>query len=172
MLRIRVLSLITMSLLLFLAAACSSETAPEWSPDDEIVAVNFEELEGFDYDNFDQPTNIDNQWLPMQPGNQWIFEGSTDEDGERIPHRIVFTVTDLIKEIDGVTTVVAWIEDYADDELVEADAFSKALGEHDDSLRRGVGRNYYVELAQPCIGKLDDCLQSVLHHGGTQMSLA
>jgi uncharacterized protein YbaA (DUF1428 family) len=142
MLRIRLLTLFVASILLVLAAACSTGGNPDESGDsasqettsDEIVSdeagdedadendeVDFEDLEEFDYDNFDRPTHIDNQWLPMQPGNHWVFEGSTDEDGERIPHRIEFTVTGLTKEIDGVPTVVAWIEDYADDELVEAE---------------------------------------------------
>ena len=89
--------------------------------EDETAEVDFEDLEEFDRDDFDQPAVIDNQWLPLIAGTQWIFEGSTDEDGEQIPHRIEFTVTDLIKEIDNVATVVAFIEDYADDELVEAE---------------------------------------------------
>jgi hypothetical protein len=138
MLRIRLFTIFGASILLILAVACSDgdkpdesgdgtsqeTTSDEIAPDEdnnETIEVDFEDLEEFDYDNFDRPTHIDNQWLPMQPGNHWVFEGSTDEDGERIPHRIEFTVTGLTKEIDGVPTVVAWIEDYADDELVEAE---------------------------------------------------
>jgi uncharacterized protein YbaA (DUF1428 family) len=83
--------------------------------------VDFQDLEDLNPDNFDDPTNIDNEWLPLQPGNQWVYEGVTVEDGEEIPHRIVFTVTDLTKEIDGVRTVVAWILDYSEDQLVEAE---------------------------------------------------
>jgi uncharacterized protein YbaA (DUF1428 family) len=124
------------SLLLLLTVACGNGNSTEESTGDELAGeeatgeetndeaaaeIDFEDLEEFDYGNFDNSTNIDNQWLPMRPGNQWVLEGSTDEDGERIPHRIVFTVTDLTKEIDGVPTVVALIEDYADDELVEAE---------------------------------------------------
>ncbi|HSG19082.1 MAG TPA: hypothetical protein VLE70_22510, partial [Anaerolineae bacterium] len=134
--RFRVLALLAVSLLLLFTAACGSESAPEQTTggetvdeevagdetaDDESAEVDFEDLEDFDRGNFDRPTDIDNQWLPLQPGNQWILEGSTDEDGERIPHRIEFTVTDLTKVIDDVPTVVAFIEDYSDDELVEAE---------------------------------------------------
>jgi hypothetical protein len=57
----------------------------------------------------------------MKPGMRWAYEGITVEDGESIPHRIEFTVTDLTKEIAGVRTVVAWLVDYSDDELVEAE---------------------------------------------------
>ena len=80
------------------------------------------ELKDLDPNNFDDSsTNIDNEWLPLQPGRQWVYEGVTVEDDESIPHRIVFTVTDLTKEIEGVNTVVVWIGDYSDDELVEAE---------------------------------------------------
>jgi hypothetical protein len=75
----------------------------------------------FDPNNFDDPTNIDNEWSPMKPGTHWVYEGVTVERDESIPHRIEFTVTDLTKEIAGVRTVVAWLVDYSDDELVEAE---------------------------------------------------
>jgi hypothetical protein len=70
-------------------------------------------------DNFSDSTNIDNEWMSLKPGTRWVYEGTTVEDGEEIAHRIEFTVTDLTKEIEGVPTVVAWIADYSDGELVE-----------------------------------------------------
>lgn len=76
-------------------------------------------LEDFDPDNFDRSTIIDNPWLPLQPGTQWILEGTTTEGSETFAHRIEFIVTDLTKAIEGVRTLVAWIADYSDDELVE-----------------------------------------------------
>ena len=57
----------------------------------------------------------------MTPGMQYVFEGFTDEAGRQIPHSIIFTVTDLIKEVAGVRTVVAYILDYSDGDLVEAE---------------------------------------------------
>ena len=121
MFRIRALSLVIVSLLVLLAAACSSEAPIETASKSESAKVDFEDFEDFDPTNFDNSTDIDNAWLPLQPGRQWIFEGTTDEDGELIPHRIEFTVTDLTKEIEGVVTVVAMILDFADDELVESE---------------------------------------------------
>ena len=118
MLRTRVLFIVSFSLLLLMASACSSETSPETATDDGTSEQEFLEL---DVNNFGRSTVIDNEWLPMRPGTQWVFEGTTDEDGELIPHRLVFTVTDLVKEIEGVSTAVAFIEDYSDDELVEAE---------------------------------------------------
>ncbi len=100
------------------ASEASSEEAMEATIDSESIEKVFED---FDPNNFESSTNIDNEWLPLQPGTQWVFEGVSIEDGESIPHRIEFIVTDLTKEIEGVRTVVAWIVDYSDDELVEAE---------------------------------------------------
>ena len=45
----------------------------------------------------------------------------TVDDGKDVPHRVVTTVTDLTKVIDGVETVVVWEHDYEGEELVEAE---------------------------------------------------
>jgi hypothetical protein len=79
----------------------------------------FNQLEEFDPATFDNPTNIDNPWHPMAPGTRYVYEGTTTEKNQAIAHRLEFTVTDLTKEIQGVQTVVAWILDYSDGELVE-----------------------------------------------------
>ncbi len=118
MTRTRIAFIAALLLLMLLAVACNSESSPEAVTSNEAAE---EELLELDHNNFDESTTIDNQWLPMRPGTQWIFEGTTNEDGELIPHRLVFTVTDLTKEIAGVPTLVAYIEDYSDDELVEAE---------------------------------------------------
>jgi hypothetical protein len=96
----------------------------EEEPDPEPMAESEEPVkvwENFDPDTFDDPTNIHNDWLPLVPGTQMIFEGVTVEEGEEIPHRIEFTVTDLTKEIDGTETVVIYVVDLSDDELIEAE---------------------------------------------------
>jgi len=71
--------------------------------------------------NFDDSTSIDNEWMPLKPGTRFVYEGTTVEDGETIPHRVVINVTDLTKVIGGVRSVVTWDLDYSDDELVEAE---------------------------------------------------
>jgi len=78
-------------------------------------------FEDFDRNNFDRSTNIDNKWLPLKPGTQLVFKGFTREGKKRVPHRLVMTVTDLTKVIDGVRTVVMWDVDYKADKLVEAE---------------------------------------------------
>ncbi len=78
-------------------------------------------LEDLDPGNFDRSTNIDNEWFPLKPGTQYVYEGFTAEDGERIPHRVVFIVTDLTKVINGVRTVVIFDRDYRADLLEESE---------------------------------------------------
>ena len=97
----------------------SKEVYDQTLPAEHISVSARPEFEAFDRNNFDNSTSIDNEWLPLQPGSQWVFEGVSIEDGESIPHRIEFTVTDLTKEIDGVRTVVAWVVDYSDGQVVE-----------------------------------------------------
>ncbi|MBF8285288.1 MAG: hypothetical protein HW378_4203, partial [Anaerolineales bacterium] len=100
----------------------------------------------FDPNRFDSPTIIDNEWLPLQPGKRWVYEGTAVEDGESLSRRLEFTVTDLTKEIAGVRTVVAWILDYNDGELVEKEIAFYAqdndgtvwyLGEHPEEYEDG-----------------------------------
>jgi hypothetical protein len=99
------------------------QTPPSEAPagDAMLLAGAEKEFEEFDHDNFDDSTSIDNRWLPLQPGTQWVFEGFTIEGGDIYPHLLEFTVTDLTKEIDGVRTVVAYIEDHSNEQLVEAE---------------------------------------------------
>jgi hypothetical protein len=69
---------------------------------------------------FDDPTRIDNRWLPLRPGMQLVYEGSAivDEEG-RQTRRVVTTVTDLSKVIDGVRTLVIWERDFTAGQLSE-----------------------------------------------------
>src|SRR5919108_3807916 len=126
-------------------SACSSgESSPETAPPAETTTapptqpeatttggsptetttngeISEQPFEDFDHGNFDRSTLVDNDWLPLQPGRQLVYVGSTFEGGVRVPHRVVFTVTDLTKVIDGVRTVVVWDQDYSAGELVEAE---------------------------------------------------
>jgi hypothetical protein len=108
------------------ATACGDDeptaepTVTDAATGEPTAAAPAPEHQEFDPANFsERSTTVDNEWMPMAPGTQWIFEGFTTEDDERIPHRIDFTVTDLTKEILGVRTVVAWIVDISDGEIVE-----------------------------------------------------
>jgi hypothetical protein len=85
------------------------------------VAVEEKNFEDFDARNFDRPTVVDNEFFPLKPGTQYVWEGTTVDGDEKENHRVVFTVTDLTKVIAGVPTVVCWDQDYAEGELVEAE---------------------------------------------------
>jgi hypothetical protein len=75
----------------------------------------------FQRGNFNRSAVVDNALLPLKPGTQLVFKGATVEEGRRLDHRIVFTVTDLTKVIGGVTTTVVWDRDYSEGALVEAE---------------------------------------------------
>lgn len=88
-------------------AEADKATTTEGAPGEK----DFEEI---DPNNFDRPTTIDNKWFPLIPGTQYVYEGSTEQDGESIPHRVIFTVTDLTKEINGIRTLVVYDSDFSD----------------------------------------------------------
>jgi hypothetical protein len=141
----RAVTAVAMPLLLLSASACGSQSTPNAraepeSPSTEIVARDF------DRRNFDRSTVIDNEWFPLRPGIQLVTEGSTLEDGRRVPHRLVFTVTDLTKVIAGVRTLVIWDRDYSAGRLVETELAFFAqdndgnvweLGEHPEAYEDG-----------------------------------
>lgn len=117
----------------------SVEPSPSTDP---LVAIHAM----FDVARFSRPAEIDNAWLPLTPGRRWIFEGITIEEGERVSHRITFTVTRLTKVIAGVETRVVWIEDFSEGELVEREIAFYAqddegtvwyLGEHPEEFEDG-----------------------------------
>jgi hypothetical protein len=75
----------------------------------------------FDRGNFSDSTNIDNKWSPLVPGTQFIYEGRSNRGHGRRPHEVIFTVTDLTKEIDGVSSVVLWDQDINAGKLLEGE---------------------------------------------------
>ncbi len=75
----------------------------------------------FDHRNFPTPLQVDNRWWPLQPGTEFVYQGTAIEDDQRIRRRVEVTVSDLIKVVDGVPAVVIWERDYNNDELVETE---------------------------------------------------
>jgi hypothetical protein len=133
------------SLLLLSVSACGSQSSPKAMPGPEAAPAEITARD-FDRTNFDRSTVIDNEWFPLRPGTQLVTEGSTLEDGKRVAHRLVFTVTDLTKVIAGVRTLVIWDRDYSAGQLVETElaffAQDKAgnvweLGEHPEAYEEG-----------------------------------
>lgn len=122
----------------FLAILISACTPGK--PDDSV-------FENFDQNNFEAPTNIDNTWLPLKSGMQYVYEGFTNDDEDnRVSRRLVVTVTDLTKVIDGVRSVVSWDQDFNAGAVVEAELAFYAqddsgtvwrMGEHPEEYKDG-----------------------------------
>jgi hypothetical protein len=81
---------------------------------------------GEDYaDQFVDPRTIGhgtavNPYLPLVVGTQWVYEGThVDDEGEEVTERIVVTVTDRTKRIDGIDCLVVNDRVEVDDEVVE-----------------------------------------------------
>ncbi|HLF27990.1 MAG TPA: hypothetical protein VJG32_16775 [Anaerolineae bacterium] len=149
------LAIAAVSLLLISVSACgpSAPAQPTQAPEPTTAPaataasrVSEPVFESFDPSNFGRSTQIDNAWMPLPPGTQWVYEGTTTEEGETLARRLEFTVTDLTKEIEGVRTVVAWIVDVSDGEIVEKEIAFYAqdndgnvwyLGEHPEEYEDG-----------------------------------
>jgi hypothetical protein len=70
---------------------------------------------------FTDPTAIDNGFLPLVPGSQLVMEGRANRGGGVLPHRVVFTVTDVTKVIGGVRSRVVWDVDINEGVVVESE---------------------------------------------------
>jgi hypothetical protein len=100
-----------------------SAARDESSPRDDSSPPPVREIRAADgmRASFGDSTTIDNAWLPLKPGTELIYKGATIEEGRRTAHRIVSTVTDLTKLIDGVRNLVVWERDFSAGRLVEAE---------------------------------------------------
>jgi hypothetical protein len=100
--------------LMVLASPAAAQTNPP-------LPQGCDRLVAFDPAEFENPTLIDNRFLPMTPGTRLVLEGRANRTGELLPHTVTFTVTDLIKVIDRVPTRVVWDVDENEGEVVEAE---------------------------------------------------
>jgi hypothetical protein len=72
----------------------------------------------FKPENFSHPATIDNKWMPLKPGTQLVYSGwKIDEEDRRLPHQLIVTVTDLMKDVNGIETVVVLEQDFANRKL-------------------------------------------------------
>jgi hypothetical protein len=102
-------------------AACGAEAAKlaasHADPDNRTVTEKDFDPKG----NFSVPTQVDNRWHPLVPGTQFVFEGRSNRGLGPRPHRVIFTVTGLTKQVDGVDAVVLFDRDINRDKLLEAE---------------------------------------------------
>ena len=105
-------------LTLLIATACSekAKTRATKAAAPPPFALNI------DPKNFDDTSaTIDNPYWPLKPGTQWTWTGQAIDGEDEVARKIIFTVTDLTKEIAGVTTLVGWDRDYNDNVLAESE---------------------------------------------------
>jgi hypothetical protein len=133
-----VLSILVAVLLVFANSVAASGEEPKPPPCKTAAQ--------FDPANFPNPPKIDNQWNPLAPGMQFIMAGEADRGGGLLPHRVVSTVTDLTKMINGVRVVVIVEKDLNEGDLQEAELAFQAqdnsgylwnLGEYPEEYDEG-----------------------------------
>jgi hypothetical protein len=87
---------------------------------------------------FPDPLKTNARYFPLTPGQQYVYEGTLRQKGSApIEHRVVFTVTDLVKTVGGVSSRVILDQDYNDGELVEAELTFFAQDKHANVWTRG-----------------------------------
>ena len=99
-----------------LVTACTAGSQGDDSDHSTVVSAK-----DFSLSRFEDSTEVNNKWFPLEPGTQWVYVGSALDEGEHVARRVVSTVTDLTKEVAGLRTVVLWDRDYDDGELVETE---------------------------------------------------
>ena len=65
----------------------------------------------FNATNFGAPFGAKNRWFPLVPGNQSLRDGSIMRGSRRLHHQKRLTVTDVVKEINGVQALVLLDQD-------------------------------------------------------------
>jgi hypothetical protein len=113
---------------------------------DAAASLPCKPITRFDRHDFPRSTEVTNKYFPLVPGTQFILDGTTNQDGNSVSRRVVFTVTDLTKVIDGVRTVVIWDRDFNGGQLIEAelafhaqDSYGNvwAMGEYPEEYSNG-----------------------------------
>jgi hypothetical protein len=129
-------------------AGAAQAVAPSPAPGASSAAAtpSCKLIADFQRRNFSKSTRINNSWLPLVPGTQFILDGKANWGSGLRPHRVVFIITDLTKVINGVRTVVIWERDFNAGHLVESELAFHAqdnkrnvwlFGEYPESYENG-----------------------------------
>ena len=119
LLRILGAALLSATALGVVATQAGAQTDPP--PYDPTLPSDCQRALAFDPDQFSSPATIDNPSLPLEPGTQLVLEGTANRGPGELPHTVTFTVTDLVKVIEGVPSLVMWDVDVNEGEVVEAE---------------------------------------------------
>ena len=119
----RTVIIISLLAVVLSAAACATQSASH-GDNKGSDRTQAEPLTGsakdFERARFENSAHIDNAWLRFKPGTQFVYEGSAiAEDEGRLSRRVVTTVSDLTKDIGGVTVLVVSEKDYTAGQLSE-----------------------------------------------------
>jgi hypothetical protein len=74
---------------------------------------------GLDPGSFSAGSQTANPWFPLEPGTQWVREGRVNRGHRRLRHRVVTTVTDVVKDVGGVRATVVLDQDFDGGEIAE-----------------------------------------------------
>ena len=99
-----------------------------------------------DAKNFSRPTIIDNKYLPLKPGSQVVYDGWTiDDEDEKVPRKVIRIVTDLVKEVNGIETVVVWERDIVNGKLQVSELAFRAQDDEGNVWHLGQVKELYDE---------------------------
>ena len=102
-----------------------------------------------DAKNFTRSTVVDNKYLPHKPGTQQVYEGWTlDDEDKKVPRKVIDIVTDLVKEINGIETVIIWERDFVDGKLEESELAFRAQDDQGNVWHFGEVKEIYDEKAK------------------------
>ena len=105
--------------------------------------------------NFSRPTIIDNKYMPLKPGSQAVYEGWTiDDEDKKVPHKVIHIVTDLVKEINGIETVIIWERDIVNGKLEESELAFRAQDDKGNVWHFGEVKEVYDENLKLVGGKV------------------
>jgi len=94
-----------------------------------VVRVNADPRR-FDAKDFGQPLGDANPWLPLVPGYQTVTDGTLFRGHRELHHRRTTTVTDVVKQVNGVRTVLVLDEDVDAGQVAERSLDYFAQDEH------------------------------------------
>jgi hypothetical protein len=86
--------------------------------DEQVTSVPKSGADAFGAARFKEPTRS-NKWMPLEPGTQVVKLGRLNRGHRQLTHRIVYTITDVTKNIDGVRTITALDQDIDAGQIAE-----------------------------------------------------
>lgn len=94
----------------------------------------------FNSEDFTHPLKTNNKFMPLTPGTQLVYTGFITPKGgtaQPVDHQVIFTVTDLVKVINGVRTRVIYDVDVNEGETAEAELAFFAQDKNDNVWNLG-----------------------------------